>query len=146
MGSRAGLDDVEKRKFFTLPGLKLRPLGRPTRSQSLCLLDDPGSYITNICTVYIIRTYINTYIYPHTYVYMGLHTQYIQTYIYTSINVHSNIHTYIHTNKHRYIICGAYISHVSFSVTVIIRFLRLVMQLQSFGVVQLLELCFSFLQ
>jgi hypothetical protein len=32
---RAGLDDVEKRKFFTLPGLELRPLGRPARSQSL---------------------------------------------------------------------------------------------------------------
>jgi hypothetical protein len=27
--SRAGLDDVEKRKFLTLPGLELRPLGRP---------------------------------------------------------------------------------------------------------------------
>jgi hypothetical protein len=25
---RAGMDDVEKRKFLTLPGLKLRPLGR----------------------------------------------------------------------------------------------------------------------
>jgi hypothetical protein len=24
-GSRAGLDDVEKRKFFTLPGLELDP-------------------------------------------------------------------------------------------------------------------------
>jgi hypothetical protein len=32
---RAGLDDVEKRKFLTLPGLELRPLGRPARSQSL---------------------------------------------------------------------------------------------------------------
>jgi hypothetical protein len=31
---RAGLDDVEKRKFLTLLGLELRPLGRPTRSQS----------------------------------------------------------------------------------------------------------------
>jgi hypothetical protein len=29
---RAGLDDLEKRKFLTLPGLELRPLGRPTRS------------------------------------------------------------------------------------------------------------------
>jgi hypothetical protein len=29
---RAGLDDLEKRKFLTLPGLKLRPLGRPARS------------------------------------------------------------------------------------------------------------------
>jgi hypothetical protein len=27
---RAGLDDLEKRKFLTLPGLELRPLGRPT--------------------------------------------------------------------------------------------------------------------
>jgi hypothetical protein len=26
---RAGLDDLEKRKFLTLPGLELRPLGRP---------------------------------------------------------------------------------------------------------------------
>jgi hypothetical protein len=24
---RAGLDDLEKRKFLTLPGLELRPLG-----------------------------------------------------------------------------------------------------------------------
>jgi hypothetical protein len=35
VGPRAGLDDVEKRKFLTLPGLELRPLGRPARSQSL---------------------------------------------------------------------------------------------------------------
>jgi hypothetical protein len=32
---RVGLDDVEKRKFFTLPGLELRPVSRPARSQSL---------------------------------------------------------------------------------------------------------------
>jgi hypothetical protein len=32
---RAGLDDLEKRKFFTLPELELRPLSRPVRSQSL---------------------------------------------------------------------------------------------------------------
>jgi hypothetical protein len=29
---RAGLDDLEKRKFLTLPGLELRPLCRPARS------------------------------------------------------------------------------------------------------------------
>jgi hypothetical protein len=29
---RAGLDDLEKRKFLTLPGLELRLLGRPARS------------------------------------------------------------------------------------------------------------------
>jgi hypothetical protein len=35
---RAGLHDVEKRKFFTLSGLELRPLSRPARSQSLSRL------------------------------------------------------------------------------------------------------------
>jgi hypothetical protein len=29
---KAGLDDLEKRTFFTLPGLELRPLDRPARS------------------------------------------------------------------------------------------------------------------
>jgi hypothetical protein len=29
---RAGLDNLEKRKLFTLPGFELRPLGRPARS------------------------------------------------------------------------------------------------------------------
>jgi hypothetical protein len=29
---RAGLDDLEKRKFLTPLGLELRPLGRPVRS------------------------------------------------------------------------------------------------------------------
>jgi hypothetical protein len=32
---RAGLDDVEKRKFLTVRGLELRPLCCPARSQSL---------------------------------------------------------------------------------------------------------------
>jgi hypothetical protein len=41
---RAGLDDVEKTKFLTLPGLELRrPLDRPARSQSLYRLRYPGS-------------------------------------------------------------------------------------------------------
>jgi hypothetical protein len=40
---RAGLDDVEKRKFLTLPGLELLPFGRPARSQSLYRLRYPGS-------------------------------------------------------------------------------------------------------
>jgi hypothetical protein len=31
VGPRTGLDDVEKRKFLTLSGLELRPLGRPAR-------------------------------------------------------------------------------------------------------------------
>jgi hypothetical protein len=29
---RVGMDDVEKRKFLTLPGLELWPLGSPARS------------------------------------------------------------------------------------------------------------------
>jgi hypothetical protein len=29
---RTGLDDLEKRKFLTLPGLELRALDRPARS------------------------------------------------------------------------------------------------------------------
>jgi hypothetical protein len=33
VGTAAGLDDVKERKFLTLPELKLRPLGRPARSQ-----------------------------------------------------------------------------------------------------------------
>jgi hypothetical protein len=33
VGPRAGLDDMEKWKFLPPPGLKLRPLGRPARSQ-----------------------------------------------------------------------------------------------------------------
>jgi hypothetical protein len=33
--SRAGLDDMEKRKLLTLPGLEIRPLGCPARSQWL---------------------------------------------------------------------------------------------------------------
>jgi hypothetical protein len=42
VGPRAGLDDVENRKFLTLPGLELRPLGHPARSQSLYRLRYPG--------------------------------------------------------------------------------------------------------
>jgi hypothetical protein len=34
VGPRTDLDYVEKRKFLTLPGLEIRPLCRPARSQS----------------------------------------------------------------------------------------------------------------
>jgi hypothetical protein len=40
---RVGLDYVEKRRFLTLPGLELRLLCRPARSQSLYRLRYPGS-------------------------------------------------------------------------------------------------------
>jgi hypothetical protein len=39
---KAGLDDMEKRKFLILPGLELRPLGCPARSQSLYRLCYPS--------------------------------------------------------------------------------------------------------
>jgi hypothetical protein len=44
VSSRAGLDAVEKRKFLPLPGLELRPLGRPACSQPLYPLRYPGSF------------------------------------------------------------------------------------------------------
>jgi hypothetical protein len=44
VGPRAGLEEVEKRKFLTLPGLELRPLSRPTRSQSLYRIRYSGSH------------------------------------------------------------------------------------------------------
>jgi hypothetical protein len=40
---RAGLDDVEKRKFLTLLGLQLQPLGRPAHSQLLYRLRYPDN-------------------------------------------------------------------------------------------------------
>jgi hypothetical protein len=39
---RPSLDDLENRKFLALPGLELRPLGRPVRSHSLYRLRYPG--------------------------------------------------------------------------------------------------------
>jgi hypothetical protein len=50
VGPRAGLDDVEKRKFLTLSGLEIRPLGRPACNQSLDRLRYPGSIL--ICKMF----------------------------------------------------------------------------------------------
>jgi hypothetical protein len=44
VSNRTGVYDV-KRKFFILPGLELRPLGRPACSQLLYRLSYPGSYL-----------------------------------------------------------------------------------------------------
>jgi hypothetical protein len=43
MVPRAGLGNVEKRKFLTLLGFELRPLGRSAPSQSLYRLHYTGS-------------------------------------------------------------------------------------------------------
>jgi hypothetical protein len=48
---RADLDDVEKRKFLTLPGLEHRLLGRPARSQSLYRLRLLENYVPGIAYV-----------------------------------------------------------------------------------------------
>jgi hypothetical protein len=45
VGPRAAVDEVEKRKFLTLPRLELRPLGRPACNQSLCRLRYPGNVL-----------------------------------------------------------------------------------------------------
>jgi hypothetical protein len=55
VGPRAGLDDVEKRKFLTLPGLELRPLSLPASSQSLYRLGYPGSLMIMIKKIIIFR-------------------------------------------------------------------------------------------
>jgi hypothetical protein len=52
MDPRAGLEDVERRQFLTLPGLELRPLGRPARSQSLYRLRYTGSTCFNTKTLH----------------------------------------------------------------------------------------------
>jgi hypothetical protein len=54
VGPRAGPGDVEKRKFLTLPGLELRPLGRPARSQSLYRLSHPGSHHKTVKQVHVL--------------------------------------------------------------------------------------------
>jgi hypothetical protein len=60
VGPRADLDDIEKRKFLTLPGLELRPLGNPARSQSLHRLCYPGSLLTT-CSLKVNRRFGRTY-------------------------------------------------------------------------------------
>jgi hypothetical protein len=84
---RASLDDMEERKFFTLPGLELRPLSHPARSQSLYQLNYPGSHnadtalkcykriprlmillaiVTNHTPIFVSRMFCPWTILPHT--------------------------------------------------------------------------------
>jgi hypothetical protein len=55
VGSRAGLDDVEKRKSLILPGLELLPLSRPSHSQSLHELASPASPISLLLKAKFVR-------------------------------------------------------------------------------------------
>jgi hypothetical protein len=49
VGPRIGLDDVGKRKILPLPGLELRYLGLPGRSQSLYRRCYPGLNGRKLC-------------------------------------------------------------------------------------------------
>jgi hypothetical protein len=53
---RAGLHDVEKRKFLTLQGLEMRLLSRRARSQSLYRLSYPGSLLTTDTILILVTT------------------------------------------------------------------------------------------
>jgi hypothetical protein len=55
VGPRAGLDEMEKWKFLTLPGLELWSLSRPACSQSLCWLRYSSYYLLRVDT----RKYTN---------------------------------------------------------------------------------------
>jgi hypothetical protein len=58
---RVGLDNMEKWKFLTPPGLELRLQGRPASSQSLYRLHYPGSLITGTILPYpwIVKIHLN---------------------------------------------------------------------------------------
>jgi hypothetical protein len=58
VGPRAVLGDVEERKFLTLLGVELRPVGRPARSQSLYRLRYPGSKIIIVFIVNLRYSYM----------------------------------------------------------------------------------------
>jgi hypothetical protein len=62
VGSRAGLNEVKKRKFLTQLGLDLRPLCRPARSQSLYQQRYPGSslMITYLLIVHWLHSPLRT--------------------------------------------------------------------------------------
>jgi hypothetical protein len=67
VGPRAGQDDVEKTKFFTLPGLEPRLLARPARSRTDCAIPTPlniglfvsifVSFTVKICLLIMYRWY-----------------------------------------------------------------------------------------
>jgi hypothetical protein len=69
----SGLDDMENRKFFALPELELRPLCRPTRSQSLYQLCYPGSLMLPVIHTNIYGTVLAHSVCQRTTVWMSLY-------------------------------------------------------------------------
>jgi hypothetical protein len=53
VGSRTGLDDVEKRKFLPRLGFELRPLSHPVGSYIDCTIPAPNAN----CEVYLIYVF-----------------------------------------------------------------------------------------
>jgi hypothetical protein len=53
----ASLDDLEERKFLTLPGLELRTIGRPARSRSVYRLHYPG-YPISLRSILTLSTHL----------------------------------------------------------------------------------------
>jgi hypothetical protein len=62
VNNRAGMDDVGKRRFLTLPRLELRPFVRPALSQSLYRLRYTGPSILYILIITIIIIIISIHI------------------------------------------------------------------------------------
>jgi hypothetical protein len=54
VGSRAGLEDAEKRKFLTLSGLELWPLGRPASPYTEYAISAPAVYILIVVVVVVV--------------------------------------------------------------------------------------------
>jgi hypothetical protein len=102
---RSDLDYVEKRKFLTLPGLELRLLGRPARSQSLYRLLCPGSCMAiyqNKFKAYVDHISIKLYD-------ISLKDRYLKDSTYVLVCTQSHIYicsemTYIHICAHSIII------------------------------------------
>jgi hypothetical protein len=60
VGPKAGFDQVEKRKFLTLPGLELQTLSHPACSLSLYRLESNWIYVTYFMHILCMSTwYVN---------------------------------------------------------------------------------------
>jgi hypothetical protein len=66
VGPRAGLDDVEKRKFLPLPGLEHRPLYRPSLSQTLYRLTYRGLSV-KLFIDWLIHTFTDSFVHQWLY-------------------------------------------------------------------------------
>jgi hypothetical protein len=69
VGSRTHLNEVEKRKFFTLPRPEVLPIRHPARSQLICRLHPTGSpsyMVHHTVLSALLYEYTDCLCYPHT--------------------------------------------------------------------------------